>query len=79
MYFKFVIMGPSFVVFFRLNSIYRALDQNFLLLSSGEKEEKNERIPTRDFFKDDTECYIMDAKSMGNLGRYLNVSLFLPA
>lgn len=36
--------------------------------------ETKERAPTRSFFNDDTECYIMDAKSMGNLGRYLNVS-----
>ncbi|CAG5116873.1 unnamed protein product [Candidula unifasciata] len=36
--------------------------------------EKKERAPTRSFFNDDTECYIMDAKSMGNLGRYLNHS-----
>ncbi|GFS05993.1 histone-lysine N-methyltransferase, partial [Elysia marginata] len=42
--------------------------------SLAEKEEKKERKPTRDFFRDDTECYIMDAKSMGNLGRYLNHS-----
>ena len=24
---------------------------------------------------DDQDCYVMDAKSMGNLGRYLNVRL----
>ncbi|BFZ05005.1 hypothetical protein BsWGS_08044 [Bradybaena similaris] len=36
--------------------------------------ETKERAPTRSFFNDDTECYIMDAKSMGNLGRYLNHS-----
>ena len=29
---------------------------------------------TRDFYQDDQSCYIMDAKSMGNIGRYLNVS-----
>ena len=28
---------------------------------------------TRDFYSDDQSCYIMDAKSMGNIGRYLNV------
>ncbi|XP_052229285.1 histone-lysine N-methyltransferase SETDB1-like isoform X4 [Dreissena polymorpha] len=28
----------------------------------------------RDFFKDGQSCYIMDAKSMGNIGRYLNHS-----
>ncbi|XP_059172104.1 histone-lysine N-methyltransferase SETDB1-B-like isoform X2 [Physella acuta] len=41
---------------------------------AGAAPEKKERIPTRMYFRDDTECYIMDAKSMGNLGRYLNHS-----
>ncbi|XP_053384935.1 histone-lysine N-methyltransferase SETDB1-like isoform X2 [Mercenaria mercenaria] len=31
---------------------------------------------TRDFYQDDQSCYIMDAKSMGNIGRYLNHSCF---
>ncbi|XP_055899559.1 histone-lysine N-methyltransferase SETDB1-like isoform X2 [Biomphalaria glabrata] len=39
-----------------------------------EKDIKKERAPTRSYFLDDTECYIMDAKLMGNLGRYLNHS-----
>lgn len=43
-------------------------------IAEKEIEKKKERKPTRDFFNDDTECYIMDAKSMGNLGRYLNHS-----
>ncbi|XP_012939185.1 histone-lysine N-methyltransferase SETDB1 [Aplysia californica] len=40
----------------------------------GERSEKQEYAPTRSYFEDDTDCYIMDAKSMGNLGRYLNHS-----
>ncbi|XP_060568067.1 histone-lysine N-methyltransferase SETDB1-like isoform X2 [Ruditapes philippinarum] len=31
---------------------------------------------TRDFYQDEQSCYIMDAKSMGNIGRYLNHSCF---
>jgi len=30
-------------------------------------------VPTRSLFGEEN-CYIMDAKSVGNLGRYLNVS-----
>ncbi|KAH9499961.1 Histone-lysine N-methyltransferase SETDB1-B [Bulinus truncatus] len=40
---------------------------------TSEKEE-SKRVPTRSYFQDDTECYIMDAKLTGNLGRYLNHS-----
>ncbi|WAR03494.1 SETB1-like protein [Mya arenaria] len=41
-----------------------------------EKEEEDEPQgpSTRDYFEDDQSCYIMDAKSMGNIGRYLNVT-----
>ncbi|XP_052801896.1 histone-lysine N-methyltransferase SETDB1-like isoform X2 [Mya arenaria] len=41
-----------------------------------EKEEEDEPQgpSTRDYFEDDQSCYIMDAKSMGNIGRYLNHS-----
>ncbi|RUS84016.1 hypothetical protein EGW08_008238, partial [Elysia chlorotica] len=53
---------------------YKVLFVYCIFLPLGEKEAKKERQPTRNFFKDDTECYIMDAKSMGNLGRYLNHS-----
>ena len=38
--------------------------------------DENERLPflsTRTSFRDEF-CYVMDAKSIGNLGRYLNVS-----
>ena len=35
--------------------------------------EQRARLGTRALFKDKSSCYIMDAKSMGNIGRYLNV------
>ena len=44
---------------------------------SKDKDSSFEGPCTRDFYNDDQSCYIMDAKSMGNIGRYLNVSLFL--
>ncbi|CAC5415707.1 SETDB1 [Mytilus coruscus] len=39
-----------------------------------EEEEQEDMISTRSYFQDGQECYIMDAKSMGNIGRYLNHS-----
>jgi histone-lysine N-methyltransferase SETDB1 len=36
---------------------------------------EDRHVPTRSFFGEDF-CYIMDAKSVGNLGRYMNVSDF---
>jgi len=39
--------------------------------------EKRPTISTRPYFGEEF-SYVMDAKSMGNLGRYLNVSSFLP-
>ncbi len=36
-------------------------------------EDKPTRVDLRTLFHDQ-DCYVMDAKSMGNLGRYLNVS-----
>nr|KAG5695708.1 hypothetical protein BaRGS_022385 [Batillaria attramentaria] len=38
------------------------------------EEDEKQRMGTRAFFHDGTSCYIMDAKSMGNIGRYLNHS-----
>lgn len=35
---------------------------------------KQVRKKTRELFGDDETCYIMDAKTVGNIGRYLNVS-----
>lgn len=37
-------------------------------------KEKVKHVSTRKFFGEDEEVYIMDAKSIGNLGRYLNHS-----
>ncbi|XP_025086880.1 histone-lysine N-methyltransferase eggless-like isoform X2 [Pomacea canaliculata] len=43
--------------------------------SIPEKEEEEEvKQGTRALFHDGSSCYIMDAKSMGNIGRYLNHS-----
>ncbi|KAJ8299143.1 hypothetical protein KUTeg_023203 [Tegillarca granosa] len=36
--------------------------------------EESSRPGTRSYFQDQQDCYIMDAKSMGNIGRYLNHS-----
>ena len=43
-------------------------------LAEAEEEEQKPKQGTRAYFKDSSSCYIMDAKSMGNIGRYLNVS-----
>lgn len=32
---------------------------------------------TREFYGPNEHCYVMDAKSTGNIGRYLNVRMFL--
>ena len=51
-----------------------------LFVSGGEKktegkaDEKEQRPSTRYYFNDGQLCYVMDAKSTGNIGRYLNVS-----
>jgi len=34
---------------------------------------KKHRKPLREHFGENEDCYIMDAKSKGNIGRYLNV------
>jgi hypothetical protein len=39
-------------------------------------EDQKDMSMTRLYFQDGQQCYIMDAKSMGNIGRYLNVSLY---
>ncbi|KAL4224511.1 hypothetical protein ACF0H5_015212 [Mactra antiquata] len=39
-----------------------------------EKDDSHHSPTTRDYYQDDQSCYIMDAKSMGNIGRYLNHS-----
>ena len=45
------------------------------LLTEAKPKDETPNFPsTRDYYKDDQSCYIMDAKSMGNIGRYLNVS-----
>ncbi|XP_050406600.2 histone-lysine N-methyltransferase SETDB1 [Patella vulgata] len=41
---------------------------------ADDDEKKNTHPGTRSFFEDGQMCYIMDAKSMGNIGRYLNHS-----
>ena len=46
-----------------------------LYTESQEKDSSFTGPSTRDFYSDDQSCYIMDAKSMGNIGRYLNVSM----
>ncbi|XP_067655240.1 histone-lysine N-methyltransferase SETDB1-like isoform X2 [Haliotis asinina] len=38
------------------------------------RESQDQRPGTRFYFRDGQTCYIMDAKSMGNIGRYLNHS-----
>lgn len=43
----------------------------------GFAEEEEVRRGTRSYFQDGQACYIMDAKSQGNIGRYLNVSKIL--
>lgn len=42
-------------------------------------KEKTEVPPkkTRELYGPNEHCYVMDAKSTGNIGRYLNVSLIL--
>jgi hypothetical protein len=42
--------------------------------SDKSKRPKNRSV--REFFGHEEYCYIMDAKNNGNIGRYLNVSLF---
>ena len=39
------------------------------------KYDNQPRKSTRELFGAGEQCYIMDAKSIGNIGRYLNVSL----
>lgn len=42
--------------------------------SASAKDQKNApRLPLREYFGKEEAVYIMDAKSMGNFGRYLNV------
>ena len=45
-----------------------------LNVAEAEEEEQKSKVGTRSYFLDSSSCYIMDAKSMGNIGRYLNVS-----
>lgn len=40
-----------------------------------DEETKPKFKSVRKMFGDDEVCYIMDAKNMGNIGRYLNVSV----
>jgi len=42
--------------------------------STDSKEPEKPKVQTRELFGEDEDIYIMDAKSMGNLGRYLNHS-----
>lgn len=42
--------------------------------SEGKADEKEQRPSTRYYFNDGQLCYVMDAKSTGNIGRYLNHS-----
>ncbi|XP_070198817.1 histone-lysine N-methyltransferase SETDB1-like [Littorina saxatilis] len=42
--------------------------------ADSEEEDVKPKPGTRLFFKDASSCYIMDAKSVGNIGRYLNHS-----
>ncbi|KAK3591876.1 hypothetical protein CHS0354_005079 [Potamilus streckersoni] len=42
--------------------------------SDKDRDKGEKRLSTRYYFKDSQQCYIMDAKSMGNIGRYLNHS-----
>ena len=39
-----------------------------------EDEPEKERISVRSYYGPDESVYIMDAKTAGNIGRYLNVS-----
>ena len=41
----------------------------------GFLEEEVTKRGTRSYYQDGQACYIMDAKSQGNIGRYLNVSV----
>ena len=58
-----------------------SLEQCFVMAVSFAAEAEDEDLKpkqgTRALFKDSSVCYIMDAKSMGNIGRYLNVSISL--
>jgi len=45
--------------------------------NKGGKTKALERLPLRQYFGKDEQCYIMDAKTVGNIGRYLNVSFFI--
>ncbi|XP_077862899.1 histone-lysine N-methyltransferase SETDB1-like [Saccoglossus kowalevskii] len=42
--------------------------------STPVEQESKEHSRTRSFFNNEKHCYVMDAKSIGNLGRYLNHS-----
>ncbi|KAL8568155.1 hypothetical protein ACOMHN_027678 [Nucella lapillus] len=44
------------------------------VIPEAEEEEQKVKLGTRSLFRDTSSCYIMDAKSMGNIGRYLNHS-----
>ena len=46
------------------------------IIGEVEEDESFHGPSTRDFYHDGQSCYIMDAKSMGNIGRYLNVSVY---
>ncbi|XP_041367183.1 histone-lysine N-methyltransferase eggless-like isoform X2 [Gigantopelta aegis] len=53
----------------------RGVDEKSSRKKPKENEEEGDKRPgTRYYFKDGQSCYIMDAKSMGNIGRYLNHS-----
>ena len=43
--------------------------------SSRKKQKFEPGLSTRELFSDGEQYFIMDAKSIGNIGRYLNVSL----
>ncbi|XP_033752010.1 histone-lysine N-methyltransferase SETDB1-B-like [Pecten maximus] len=49
-------------------------EENKVEVIEEDEEKKDETPGTRYYFHDGQECYIMDAKSMGNIGRYLNHS-----
>ena len=42
----------------------------------SDKIRKPKCLSVREFFGKDEYCYIMDAKTNGNIGRYLNVSIY---
>lgn len=49
-------------------------------LQSLANKEKQEKVPvkkTRELYGSEEHCYVMDAKTIGNIGRYLNVSFIL--